>query len=103
VSSYHFPEGAPGQPQRRARSARRPVPLVVAILALAVLLCATVAVFYVVLFDPFGLSFETSGRCTGMSGHQQELCERFASTHQSQVPAIRPDREPLPSIIAPEK
>jgi hypothetical protein len=33
-----------------------------------------------------------------MSGHQQELCERFAATHESQVPAIPPDRAPLPSI-----
>jgi hypothetical protein len=102
VSHYQFPGGA-GQAPGPGQPAKRPVPIVVAVLVLVLLLCAAAAIFYVVLFDPFGLSFGASGRCQGMAGHQQELCEHFAATHESQVPGIPPDRAPLPRIAAPER
>jgi hypothetical protein len=70
------------------------------ILLLVVLLCVTAGVFYVILVND---SFESSGRCNAMPGHQHDLCEDFQRNHQSQVAPIPPDREPLPNIAAPEK
>jgi hypothetical protein len=80
---------------------RRPVRIASSVLILAVVLSALAALVYVVVF---GAPFQSSDRCGGMpTGRQRDLCEDFASTHQSQVRPIPPDREPLPNIAAPEK
>jgi hypothetical protein len=55
VSDYQFPKGAPGQSARHGQPAKRAVPIVVSLLAVAFLLCAAAAIFYQVLFNPLGL------------------------------------------------